>query len=118
MGTKFAPTYATLVLGYLEEKLYQEVENTYNQEFAWYIRNNWKIFLDDCFIIWTKSKHELIRFHSLLNNLHADIKFTIKFDEKQLPFLDVQVIKQNGKIITDIFYKETDSKQYLKNMYQ
>ena len=26
MGTKFAPTYATQVLAYLEEKLYSEIE--------------------------------------------------------------------------------------------
>ena len=30
MGTKFAPVYATLTVGYLEEKLYKEIE-TYTE---------------------------------------------------------------------------------------
>ena len=31
----------------------------------------------------------------------------------QLPFLDVMVIKSNTSISTDIYFKSTDSKQYL-----
>ena len=54
MGTKFAPTYATLVLAYLEEKLYVQTEIKYGKEFARYIKDNWKRFLDDCFNLWTK----------------------------------------------------------------
>ena len=51
MGTKMAPIYATLVLGYLEHMLYEQLLNNYGQEFASYVRQNWKRFLDDCFII-------------------------------------------------------------------
>ena len=52
MGTKFAPTYATLVLAYLEEMLYVQTEIKYGKEFARYIKNNWKRFLIPylCFI--------------------------------------------------------------------
>ena len=50
IGTKFAPTYATLVLAYLEEILYSKVEIKFDKEFALYIKENWKRFLDDCFI--------------------------------------------------------------------
>ena len=46
MGTKFAHVYATLVVGYLEEKLYSKIES----DFALYFMNNWKRFLGDCFI--------------------------------------------------------------------
>jgi hypothetical protein len=52
MGNKMAPIYATLVLGYLEHILYEQLLNNYGQEFASYVRQNWKRFLDDCFIIW------------------------------------------------------------------
>ena len=34
MGTKVAPTYATLVLGFLEEKLYRIAEHQKGLEFA------------------------------------------------------------------------------------
>ena len=56
MGTKFAPTYATLVLAYLEEKLYVQTEIKFGKDFARYIKDNWKRFLDDCFILWTKGE--------------------------------------------------------------
>ena len=113
MGTKFAPTYATLVLAYLEEKLYVETEIKYGKEFARYIKDNWKRFLDDCFILWTKGEENLKTFHSVLNELHSDLKFTMEYSNERLPFLDVLLIKSNNRISTDIFFKETDSKQYL-----
>ena len=64
MGTKFAPTYATLVLAYLEEKLYSEIETKFEKEYAIFIMGNWKRFLDDCFVFWTKSKYNLKK-HSI-----------------------------------------------------
>ena len=113
MGSKFAPTYATLVLAYLKEKLYVQTEIKYGKEFARYIKDNWKRSLDDCFILWTKGEENLKTFHSLLNELHSDLKFTIEYSNKRLPGLDVLLIKSSNRISTDIFFKETDSKQYL-----
>ena len=49
----------------------------------------------------------------MLNNLHPDIRFTIEYSNVQQPFLDVLLIRENTKIETDIYYKPTDSKQYL-----
>ena len=51
MGTKFAPVYATLVLAYLEEKMYEKSEEDFNQTFRSYLEINFKRFLDDCFLI-------------------------------------------------------------------
>lgn len=114
MGTKFAPVYATLVLGYVEEELlYPKIAEIYNTEFKIYIINYWKRFLDDVFILWPKSKHELNCFNILLNNLHKDLKFTMENNIEKLPFLDVLVKLKGDQIETDIYYKPTDSKQYL-----
>lgn len=55
MGTKFAPVYATLVMGYLEETLYREVSNEFGQQFGDYFIQFWNRFLDDCFVPWTRS---------------------------------------------------------------
>ena len=49
----------------------------------------------------------------MLNSLHDSIKFTVEYDNVKLPFLDVLVYKQNNKLNTDIFYKATDTNQYL-----
>ena len=53
MGSKFAPIYATLVLAYLEEKMYEESEKDFDSDFRKYIETNFKRFLDDCFLIFT-----------------------------------------------------------------
>ena len=46
MGTKVAPT---LVLSYLEEILYEKHRTEKGKEFAKYIEDQWKRYLDDCF---------------------------------------------------------------------
>ena len=48
-----------------------------------------------------------------MNTLHNDIRFTLEYDQNEQPFLHVMVRNKAGKIETDIFDKETDSKQYL-----
>lgn len=113
MGTKFAPIYATLVLGYLEEKLYVQIEKDFDSEFRQYIEQNFKRFLDDCFILFIRSTDDLDKLHRTLNALHPSIKYTMDKSKSNLSFLDTMVINKGGRIQTDIFYKPTDSKQYL-----
>ena len=110
MGTKFAPVYATLVMGYLEETLYEKIKIRFGHEFGNEFIQNWKRFLDDCFIPWIKSSSELLELKDILNNLHADITFTMEYSNEQQPFLDVLVKWVGTKIETDIYYKPTDSK--------
>ena len=62
---------------------------------------------------WTKSVEDLNQLHTILNSMHTDLKFTLQYSGVQQPFLDVLVKNHGGKIETDIYYKETDSKQYL-----
>ncbi|OOZ70928.1 hypothetical protein BOW49_13320, partial [Solemya velum gill symbiont] len=112
MGTKMAPTYATLVLGYLEEILRERMREKYGETFAVYLKNNWKRFLDDCFIIWTENI-PIEAFFAELNNLHPAIKFTMNTSDTSLPFLDVLVMLKENKIITDIYCKPTDTHVYL-----
>ena len=76
MGTKVAPTYATLVLGYLEIRLYDKVEEQFGNSFRKYIEDNRKHFLDDCFILWPRTDDDLEKFRKLLNDLHPALSFT------------------------------------------
>ena len=39
MDTKFVPVYATLKIGYLEEKLYTIIETNYDTEFQRYLKH-------------------------------------------------------------------------------
>ena len=43
MGSKCSPNYAILVLGYLEEKMYDQLEQSHSRDFRVYIENNFKI---------------------------------------------------------------------------
>ena len=113
MGTQCAPTHATLVLGYLEEKLYNIIEENYGRAFRKYFEKMWCRFLDDCFIIMKGNLQDLNKLHHLLNSLHPCLKFTMEYNKTQLQFLDIIVINFEGKKETDIYFKKTDSKQYL-----
>ena len=109
MGTKMAPTYATLVMGFLERKLYDKFQQKYGDD----EKEKFEKSLDDCFLLWRKSHNELQEFHALLNSLHTKIQFTMENSENKLPFLDVLVCKSGKGLHTDIFYKQTDTHQYL-----
>ena len=47
MSTIFAPTYATLSMGYFETKLFSDCNFTYGEVLAEYIKKNWNRVLDD-----------------------------------------------------------------------
>ena len=103
MGTKFAPVYVTLVMGYLEETLIEKIKIRFGHEFWNEFVQNWKRFLDDCFVPWIKSRSELLDLKDILNNLHTDITFTMEYSNVQQPFIDVLVKRVGTKIETDIY---------------
>ena len=72
MGTKMAPTYATLTLAYLEE-------------------NSRKRYLNDYFIFWKYPLGDINELHDLLQNLHPKIKSTMEHSVKELPFLYILI---------------------------
>ena len=86
-----------------------------------------KRFLDDIFLVYTGSIQSLHLFLSELNNLHPTIKFPMSHTtpchienpacdctpEESLPFLDTSCKILDGKIVSDLFRKETDRNQYL-----
>ena len=113
MGTKIGPVYSTLVLAYLEETLYTKVYETFGEDFRDYFVAHWKRFLDDCFLLFPRDETDLQKLHQLLNSLNHSIQFTVETDRNKLSFLDTLVIKEGEQLKTDIFYKPTDSKQYL-----
>lgn len=114
MGTKCAPVYASLTIGYLEEeKLYNKVEETFNTEMRNYISGNWFRYLDDCQVTWPFSREQLNTFHQILNDIDPNITFVMDTSETEIPFLDILLIKKGRHIITDIYRKPTDTQDYL-----
>ena len=66
-------------------------------------------YIDDIFMIWTKSEKQLQDFMSELNQKHPSIKFDYKFDCKQIEFLDTLVyIDQQNNLQTTHFQKSSE----------
>ena len=113
MGTKFAPAYATLVLGYLEETLFTNLSTKFSNESVHEIKTKYFRYLDDILCIWDLRRGEISILQEELGTL--DNQLTFKCDQfgNQVNFLDLKLCKENNIIQTDIFYKATDSHQYL-----
>ena len=113
MGTKMEPTYATLVMGFLEIKLYEEIGKRYNNQVKKQFVDNWWRYLDDCFIIWDKESDTVENLAEILQTLHINTKLTVESSNKELTFLDIKIIIEKKDIITDLYQKPTDSQQYV-----
>ena len=128
IGTKLAPTYANIFMGWLEEKLLS----------TWIglMPYLWRRYIDDILFFWRHSEEELIQFLTFVNRAHATIKFTAEWrtkgkvnnaswnketqtlqviskplpegmKENSIDFLDLTIwINELGMIQTDLFVKE------------
>ena len=124
MGTIFAPPYACLAIGFLEEtKLYPQIERIFDNHLSSLIIEYFFRFMDDGFSPWPDDA-DINIFINLLNDLHPSIKLTLEAATKsvtdgvgtqKLNFLDITIIlHETGHIETDIFYKATNSHEYLR----
>ena len=112
-GTTVAPTYANLTMGFLEIELYNKVFEKYGEKVYNYVKLYWKRFLDDGQIMWQKSFGPIEDFVGILNSLDSDIQFTHECSVTGLPFLNVFLYIEDKKLLTDVYYKSTDSHDYL-----
>lgn len=104
IGTRFAPPYAILALAKFEE---DAINNYTLKPWVW-----WR-YIDDIFMIWEHGDQSLKEFINYLNNIHPTLKFTYKSSSSRTEFLDVDVIRKDNGLETDLFVKETDTHQYL-----
>ena len=104
IGTKFAPSFANLFMAGLEKKIF---ENTNFKPLLW-LR-----YLDDIFCIWTEGLERLQEFYQYLNSFRPTINFTMEFSKEQINFLDVKISQKEGPLQTDLYYKSTDTHQFL-----
>ena len=102
MGTICAPAYANIFMAEFEQKYVYPLIKDKSILFLRYI--------DDIFMVWTKSEKQLKDFMSELNQKHP----SIKFDCKQIEFLDTLVyIDQQNKLQTTLFRKSSDRQNFL-----
>ena len=100
MGSPLGPVLANLFMGHHEGgwiNNYDDIKPII-----------YKRFIDDVFCLFN-NESEATKFHNHINSQHPNIKFT---DEKELfgklPFLDVQIDKNNkDKFLTSVYRKPT-----------
>ena len=123
MGTKCAPLYACLAVGYKKEtKLFPiELPKFFSTEEIQIIKKVFKRHMDDESLLWPT----MLNFDSFmvsLNNLHPPISYTyekVTGDEKGnllqiLNCLDLNVtLNSKNEISTDVYYKDTNTHDYL-----
>ena len=111
MGTIFAPTYATLTMGYFEVHFYNICELKWGKEFQEFILENWSRFLDDCQTPLDKNKVKPDELLETLNSVNEAIQFTMEFSDKEIPFLDILIKRDNSGIWMDMYHKPTDTQR-------
>lgn len=104
MGTKVAPTFATLYMADFEAKFVYTYEHQ---------PDYWFRFLDDIWSLWTVSTEQTEDFKGHINSQRERISLTSDESTESLPFLDVLSILEDGKISTDLYTKKTDTHSYL-----
>ena len=113
MGTKAAPIYAILTIGFLEIQFYNTCANVLGEIAANYIKTQFRRFLDDCFIIWECKYGPIEVVTNILNGLDSNIQYTVNMDRDKLPFLDILIYRRGDALHTDLYVKSTDSQVIL-----
>jgi hypothetical protein len=105
MGTKCAPTYASIFMGWFES---QHIIPRIRSHALLYVR-----YIDDLFIVWKGTETELRRFLEEINTVHPSIKFDHEYSRKNVNFLDTTVRVIGKKFATSLYSKPTDRRAYL-----
>ena len=127
MGSKPIPPYANIFMAYkIDKNIHKIAEKLKKQKQI--LLKLFKRFLDDLFFIFIG---DTITFHTFIdeiNTIHPNIKFTMTHttplsemesplcacdSRKSIPYLDTSCSIKNGKIVLDLYRKETDRNQYL-----
>ena len=102
IGTKFAPPYAILFMGYLEDKV---LSSLVKKPLVW-----WR-YIDYIFMIWQHGEEAPKEFLKILNSCHPTIKFTAEYSLDKVNFLDVEVTRSGNKLLADSYIKPKDTHQ-------
>ena len=82
MGTKMGPSYANLLVGYVEHQFFNHYDGPKPNFYGRY--------LDDCIGAISSSREKLNRFITSVNSFHPAPKYTWEISETSLAFLDIK----------------------------
>ena len=105
MGSPLAPILADLFMTKMEQKLNRFSTNQHKI---------WLRYVDDVFCVFEINVENIHAFLERINKWHPNLRFTIELEQnKQLPFLDVTVIRENNQHTTTLYRKPTHTDLYL-----
>ena len=105
MGSPLGPSLANAFLSYHEKNWLNNCPQEFKPVF-------YRRYVDDIFILF-KSNDHLKSFQGFLNSCHLNMSFSMETEkENKLSFLDVEVIREQGKFTTTIYRKPTFSGVY------
>ena len=105
MGSRIGPNYACLFVGYVEQQIREQCTG--------FIPQLHKRYIDDIVGVASCRRDELEDFIDFVSNFHPALQFTSTITETELPFLDISLCISEDRIQTSVFYKETDTHNYL-----
>ncbi|BFY98099.1 hypothetical protein BsWGS_01139 [Bradybaena similaris] len=105
MGTKMGPSYVCLFMGYLEHLVWQSYKGPFTEVY-------WR-YIDNGVGVTQMSLDELNQFIHFFSNFNLAIKFTSHISTKPANFLDIIVTINFPVLTTTVYYKPTDSHNYL-----
>ena len=73
----------------------------------------WWRYIDDIYLIWHYGEEKFHRFIDFLNQAHPSMKFIADWSGEKIYFLDIQVIREGDRLMTDLFSEPTDTHQLL-----
>ena len=106
-GAPNSCSYSDLALQPIDDAIFDAIRDF--PELFYYGR-----YRDDCFVIWVGSLERLHEFHTFINTLDPYLKFTIEVGGIMLNFLDLKIGLFEGRLITSVYSKPTDSHLYLQ----
>ena len=84
----------------------------YPQDFVEFFIRKYIRFLDDLFHKWLEN-FVVEPFYNMINNFDPDLKFIFEDPSKSFDFLDINLQIVESSLVFDIYYKPTNSFNYL-----
>ena len=105
MGTKIGPSYANLFVGFIEHQFFSQYHGPKHELYGRYI--------DDGIGATSSAREELTQFITAVNSFHPALKYTWEISGTSLAFLDIKISTEDNGLFTSVYYKPTDSHNYL-----
>ena len=106
-GAPNSCSYSDIAVSSVDNAVFEKMNSSFS-ELKYFGR-----YRDDCLCLWCGSIEKLNEFHTFLNSINSDLKFTMEIGGNSICFLDLKITLINNKLHTTVYSKPTDSHLYL-----